>query len=185
MAWVVIAHLLAEPGTWHARCQINGGDLPVLGASICSAREDGRHVAGVRMIAVAPVLSRPRSGLQVAFLVTLAAWAIGERVLGVTHRARRGGPRSRDGGTVWLVAGGLIAGFVAGFALAGVAALDLPAPTAWLALGLVVAWLGMLLRLWAVRTLGPLFTTTVTVQPGHRVITGGPYRLVRHPSYLG
>ena len=52
-------------------------------------------------------------------------------------------------------------------------------------LGLVIAWAGMLLRLWAVRTLGGSFTTTVVVRPEQAIIATGPYRYVRHPSYLG
>jgi protein-S-isoprenylcysteine O-methyltransferase Ste14 len=43
----------------------------------------------------------------------------------------------------------------------------------------------MLLRLWAVLTLGRLFTTTVVVRHEQEVVTSGPYRIVRHPSYLG
>ena len=34
-------------------------------------------------------------------------------------------------------------------------------------------------------TLGRFFTYDVTIQPGHRVVTSGPYRWVRHPSYTG
>ena len=30
-----------------------------------------------------------------------------------------------------------------------------------------------------------LYTSRLGVQPGHRVVTNGPYRLVRHPGYLG
>ena len=43
----------------------------------------------------------------------------------------------------------------------------------------------MAVRLWAVRTLGRWFTTVVRVAPDQQVVAGGPYRWVRHPSYLG
>ena len=42
---------------------------------------------------------------------------------------------------------------------------------------------GIALRLWAVRTLGRYFTVRITIQEGQHVITSGPYRYVRHPSY--
>ncbi len=42
---------------------------------------------------------------------------------------------------------------------------------------------GIALRLWAVRTLGKYFTVRITIQEGQHVITSGPYRFVRHPSY--
>lgn len=43
----------------------------------------------------------------------------------------------------------------------------------------------MALRVWAIVTLGRLFKFVVVIQDGHRVVTSGPYRLLRHPSYTG
>ena len=47
------------------------------------------------------------------------------------------------------------------------------------------AILGLSLRTWAVLTLGTLFTMHIDVQEGHSIVQKGPYRIVRHPSYLG
>ena len=44
---------------------------------------------------------------------------------------------------------------------------------------------GILLRGFAIRTLGRFFTGSVSVQERHRVVDSGPYRFVRHPSYTG
>ena len=54
-----------------------------------------------------------------------------------------------------------------------------------IALGLLIAASGVALRTWSIVTLGRFFTYDVTIQPGHRVVTAGPYRWVRHPSYTG
>jgi protein-S-isoprenylcysteine O-methyltransferase Ste14 len=43
---------------------------------------------------------------------------------------------------------------------------------------------GYLLRYWAMKTLGENFTRTLRVSKGQRVISHGPYALVRHPGYL-
>ena len=45
--------------------------------------------------------------------------------------------------------------------------------------------LGGAIRVWCHRTLGTLFTWQVAVRSDHKLITRGPYALVRHPSYTG
>jgi protein-S-isoprenylcysteine O-methyltransferase Ste14 len=52
-------------------------------------------------------------------------------------------------------------------------------------LGTVVGWLGLLLRWWSFATLGRYFTTVVKTSADQAVITRGPYRVLRHPSYTG
>ena len=52
-------------------------------------------------------------------------------------------------------------------------------------IGVVVAWLGMLLRWWSFATLGPLFTMVVKTTADQPIVDRGPYRWVRHPSYSG
>lgn len=51
--------------------------------------------------------------------------------------------------------------------------------------GLFLIAAGIAIRLWAIRTLGKFFTSEVIVQHDQKIIQTGPYRLVRHPSYLG
>jgi protein-S-isoprenylcysteine O-methyltransferase len=59
-------------------------------------------------------------------------------------------------------------------------------PLSWLTIvtAIVVAF-GLFLRTWAVVRLGRWFTWNITVQPGQVLITDGPYRFFRHPSYVG
>jgi len=51
--------------------------------------------------------------------------------------------------------------------------------------GLLLLLLGIIVRVWAIYTLGKHFTATATINNDHELITAGPYRFVRHPSYLG
>ena len=64
-----------------------------------------------------------------------------------------------------------------------VLALGARPPAAW------PAWLALLiaaqaLRFWAKAALGERWTTRIWVVPGEALVTGGPYRFLRHPNYL-
>jgi methyltransferase len=52
----------------------------------------------------------------------------------------------------------------------------------WTMLTVVVA--AQALRWWCIGTLGPRWNTKVVVVPGLPLVTGGPYRLLRHPNYV-
>ena len=51
--------------------------------------------------------------------------------------------------------------------------------------GLVIMIAGLVLRWWSIKTLGEYFTGRVMVAADQPVVTAGPYRLLRHPSYTG
>lgn len=53
------------------------------------------------------------------------------------------------------------------------------------AAGMVVLVGGLVLRGWSIMTLGDYFTGRVMVSADQTVITAGPYRVLRHPSYTG
>ena len=59
-----------------------------------------------------------------------------------------------------------------------------PAAVAFAA-GIVVLAGGLVLRGWSIMTLGDYFTGRVMVSADQPVITAGPYRVLRHPSYTG
>ncbi|MET4674298.1 isoprenylcysteine carboxyl methyltransferase family protein [Streptomyces microflavus] len=52
----------------------------------------------------------------------------------------------------------------------------------WTMAAVVVA--AQLLRWWCITTLGPRWNTRVIVVPGLPLVSGGPYRLLRHPNYV-
>lgn len=53
-----------------------------------------------------------------------------------------------------------------------------------MATGLALFGVAKALKLWAIATLGVRWTFRVLVLPDAPLITGGPYRFVRHPNYV-
>ncbi len=81
---------------------------------------------------------------------------------------------------VLVLVGYVVAGFNEQFGWPPV----VPAPLQWIALLLAAA--GYAVTVWATAS-NPFFSLIVRIQSerGHAVATGGPYRFIRHPSYLG
>jgi protein-S-isoprenylcysteine O-methyltransferase len=79
---------------------------------------------------------------------------------------------------------------VATYALAVVAistkllpTIGLPGVVPWVGIG--VGLVGIVLRVWAMRVLGRFYTRRLVTTADQHVVQEGPYRIVRHPGYLG
>jgi methyltransferase len=57
-------------------------------------------------------------------------------------------------------------------------------PPAMLIAGVLVLGIAKALKAWVITSLGPSWSFHVLVRPAHRLVTGGPYRYLRHPNYL-
>ena len=105
------------------------------------------------------------------------------------QRIERSGPRGevRDRGSKPLIYVASFAAAAAAFAAPAFvpwARIDLP-PQPLFITAMTMFWAGALLYYWAVRTLGAFFRTSVTLLDGQKLVTRGPYRLLRHPAYTG
>ena len=122
--------------------------------------------------------------LKILALAVSLGWGVAEQVFARRNR-RRSGARERDGGSfLWItlsVAVGM--SLACGFGFAGPGGVEDAWP--WQASGLVLLGLGLTIRVYAIRLLAVHFTSRVTLLPEHRLIRSGPYRWIRHPSYLG
>jgi protein-S-isoprenylcysteine O-methyltransferase Ste14 len=52
-------------------------------------------------------------------------------------------------------------------------------------IGLILLVIGICFRVWSINVLGKNFTATVKITEEHELIKTGPYKIIRHPSYLG
>jgi protein-S-isoprenylcysteine O-methyltransferase Ste14 len=125
---------------------------------------------------------------QHAFYAVAVAWLVFEGVMRTVQRLRAGHRTLlslQDPSTV--VIGGALAGSVALSQLLGRrGGLLWPGGRLWpVIVGIALIVLGAGIRAWAIGSLGRFFQYQIEIQPGHRVVTRGPYRFVRHPSYTG
>jgi protein-S-isoprenylcysteine O-methyltransferase Ste14 len=120
------------------------------------------------------------------------AWKLGliylvsEILLNLTRRSRSKTGTKQDRGTlgiIWLViAVSITAGVFFALNFPGAA---LPHGRMFASAGIVLFVAGLLLRWWAIITLGRFFTVDVAIEKDHELVERGPFRMVRHPSYTG
>jgi protein-S-isoprenylcysteine O-methyltransferase Ste14 len=159
------------------------------------ARWAARETMGLVMLALFLFSSVGRLdwGWGWALVILMAAWVIGTGLAVIPRYPELLGDRisPKKGAKKWDAA---IMGIIGVLSLAGyvIAGLDvrngwtinLPPSLQWIALVLVAA--GYAVVVWATAS-NAFFSATVRIQTerGHSVATGGPYRFVRHPSYVG
>jgi protein-S-isoprenylcysteine O-methyltransferase Ste14 len=135
------------------------------------------------VIAAGAIVTSAHGPFAVLFVVTAVVWFLLEFRQGMTRRSE--GVKA-DRGSLMV----LRAAYVGGAAVAIVVERALPAAAIQSdslasSLGLIFLWSGIAFRIWSFQTLGRYFTFTVQTSSDQPVITAGPYRIVRHPGYLG
>ncbi len=124
--------------------------------------------------------------LQGIWIATYALWILPEIFLSKRLRSADDAQKEDRGSkrvVILLINVGIGLGFLATFATPG-----LSVHARWktiFACGIAL-WLGgIAFRLYSIRVLGRFFTYDVAISKGQRVVEDGPYRWIRHPSYLG
>ena len=120
------------------------------------------------------------------------AWKLGliflvsEILLTLTRRSRSKTGMKQDRSTlgmIWLVIAISIAAGV--FVARNFRAATLPDARNVCVASILLFVAGLMLRWWAIITLGRFFTVDVTIEKDHQLVERGPLRIVRHPSYTG
>ncbi len=131
----------------------------------------------------ADLTSPLHGGFTVVVAATVVVWLVGEVRQGIRRRPEA---TAADRGSRPVIRLAVAVGVVGAI----VAARNVPAAATgtsvvfdWV--GLACLWSGIALRFWSFHTLGRYFTFTVQTSADQPVITAGPYRVLRHPSYAG
>ncbi len=133
---------------------------------------------------VVPLVFR-HGAAEAAFTVAVAVWAVFEFIMRVRQHLQSRGPAAVDRSAFVLVPC-LVGSVILAEVLGRRGGLPWPGGLVWpFAAGMVLIVAGIGLRAWSIASLGRFFQYWIKIQPGHQVVTRGPYRYVRHPSYTG
>jgi protein-S-isoprenylcysteine O-methyltransferase len=121
-------------------------------------------------------------------LPAILGWSfcISEVVLSVLRRSQRGAATAADRSTLrllWITIGISVTLAAVAMTVLPAAGFHLPAWGRIAAVAIFIA--GLALRWWSIRILGRWFTVDVAIAQDHRLVTEGPYAVLRHPSYAG
>jgi protein-S-isoprenylcysteine O-methyltransferase Ste14 len=116
------------------------------------------------------------------FIVTVVVWMLIE-VRQALHR--RADAATADRYSLAVLRACVSVGILLAILALRVPAMALPYSPLMFAVSLALMWFGIGLRWWSFRTLGRYFTFAVMTSADQPVISTGPYRLLRHPSYAG
>lgn len=113
-------------------------------------------------------------------------YLVSELALAWRRRSARSGASQADRASLRVVWIAVVVAMVAAIWTADHVTFGRYVPPPWLiGVAAVVFAGGIALRWWAILTLGRWFTVDVAIHAEQRVVTHGPYRYVRHPSYTG
>jgi protein-S-isoprenylcysteine O-methyltransferase Ste14 len=122
---------------------------------------------------------------QDALIAVSGGWWVFEAVMNVRQWVRARQRPSRDP-TYVLMYLSIAASVIAAQILGRRGDLLWPGGLIWpVVVGLTLIVACVAIRAWSIITLGHLFQYSIRIQSGHTVVTTGPYRFVRHPSYTG
>lgn len=120
-------------------------------------------------------------------LIALAVVTVALTVASLFSSANLSAGLREDSANRWVLAAFMLLGFLSAWVPAYADRREV-----WTMDGESLRWVGVclfavggVLRLWPVFVLGRRFSGLVAIQPGHQLVTGGIYRHIRHPSYLG
>jgi protein-S-isoprenylcysteine O-methyltransferase Ste14 len=100
-------------------------------------------------------------------------------------KSKRNVSKSGDKGSIWLLIITISIGYWLSFIMAATKMGRIYHWNTLFVIGLILAIIGLIIRVTSILTLKQQFTYTVTKIEDHELIESGLYRIIRHPGYLG
>ena len=114
------------------------------------------------------------------FVLTIVVWLLGELQQAVRGRSNA---QQWDRNSLFVLRLCIGGGVLLGIYALRIGAAYLGFNPFSFAFALLLMWIGIAVRWWSFWTLGRYFTFRVMTSQDQKVVTTGPYRYLRHPSY--
>lgn len=120
---------------------------------------------------------------MIPFIVVWSVWCITEILLSRFFRSGNLNEENRDKKTLSIIWTSILLSIFFGVLSNNLVHLPISHKKALPYSGLIIIFLGMLLRFISIRTLGKFFTVDIAIHKDQKIIKTGIYRYIRHPAY--
>ena len=117
------------------------------------------------------------------FSVTYIVWGLSEIILNRLTRSTPGDKQNADKNSLAIIWITVVVAMTLAIYISSATRHPIHDNYAMPYIGLALVWLGVILRLTIIKTLGQFFTVDVTIRKDHKLKTDGFYKYLRHPSY--
>jgi protein-S-isoprenylcysteine O-methyltransferase Ste14 len=121
--------------------------------------------------------------MNLILVITYSIWFLSEILINRFLRSKNTDKRNADKGSLYLI---WIIIFISIFAAVFVSNkyyFPLSKDSNFVYIGIVLIFIGIILRLTIIATLGQFFTVDVTIKQNHKLKRDGFFKYLRHPSY--
>jgi len=117
-----------------------------------------------------------------SFMILFCVWILSE-IINFLFSRKNSQTTNKDKGSCWIIIAMAWSVLFIAFTLRGFGIGIFGGSLQYA--GLVLIAVGIILREWSIWVLGKYFTGQVQVREKAKLVTNGPYRYIRHPSYTG
>ena len=123
--------------------------------------------------------------MKLLFTITYIAWVLSEIVLNRILHSKSNDRKNIDKGSLIVLWTTIMVSITLSVFIANSIYLPIVLNPVIQYVGLAMIYIGIIIRIIAIVTLGQFFTVDVTIRADHRLKKNGIYKYLRHPSYSG
>jgi protein-S-isoprenylcysteine O-methyltransferase Ste14 len=121
--------------------------------------------------------------MNLILVITYSVWFLSEILINGFLRSKNTDKQNVDKGSLYLIWIIIIISIFAAVFVSNKYYFPLSKDSNIVYIGLVLIFIGIILRLTIIATLGQFFTVDVTIKQNHKLKRNGFYKYLRHPSY--